>query len=226
MDDTLPPLDAVEARVLGSLVEKQITTPDNYPLSLNALVNACNQLTSREPVMSLDETTTVRALDRLRDKRLATLFSGAEARVAKYKHTLTDRVLLTPAEVALLCVLLLRGPQTIGELRTRAERLFTFDNLPEVEAALNALAARQPQPLIAKLPRAPGTKESRYAHLLAGPVDLAAASPEKPVPVEPATAQVRAEDARIAVLEQQVTDLRRELTELQQHFATFRKQFE
>lgn len=225
MDDTLPPLDPIEARVLGSLVEKQITTPDNYPLSLNALVNACNQLTSREPVMSLDETTTVRALDRLRDKRLATLFSGAEARVAKYKHTLTDRLLLTPAEVALLCVLLLRGPQTIGELRTRAERLFTFDNLQEVEAALNALAARQPQPLVAKLPRTPGTKESRYAQLLAGPAEVSA-TPEKTAPLEPATAQVRAEDARIAALEQQVADLHRELAELQRQFAAFRKQFE
>ncbi len=225
MDDTLPPLDPIEARVLGSLVEKQITTPDNYPLSLNALVNACNQLTSREPVMSLDETTTVRALDRLRDKRLATLFSGAEARVAKYKHTLTDRLLLTPAEVALLCVLLLRGPQTIGELRTRAERLFTFDNLPEVEAALNALAARQPQPLVAKLPRTPGTKESRYAQLLAGPAEVSA-TPEKTATLEPATAQVRAEDARIAALEQQVADLHRELAELQRQFAAFRKQFE
>lgn len=224
MDEVLSPLDVIEARVLGSLVEKQITTPDNYPLSLNALINACNQLTSREPVMSLDETTTVRAIDRLRDKRLATLFSGAEARVAKYKHTLTDRLLLTPAEVALLCVLLLRGPQTIGELRTRAERLFTFDNLPEVEAALNALAAREPQPLIAKLPRAPGTKESRYAHLLSGPVEIAV--PDKPVPMEPATQQVRAEDARIAALEQQVIEFRRELAELQQQFATFRKQFE
>lgn len=225
MDDTLPPLDPIEARVLGSLVEKQITTPDNYPLSLNALVNACNQLTSREPVMSLDETTTVRALDRLRDKRLATLFSGAEARVAKYKHTLTDRLLLTPAEVALLCVLLLRGPQTIGELRTRAERLFTFDNLQEVEAALNALAARQPQPLVAKLPRTPGTKESRYAQLLAGPAEVSA-TPEKTATLEPATAQVRAEDARIAALEQQVADLHRELAELQRQFAAFRKQFE
>lgn len=224
MDEVLSPLDVTEARVLGSLVEKQITTPDNYPLSLNALINACNQLTSREPVMSLDETTTVRAIDRLRDKRLATLFSGAEARVAKYKHTLTDRLLLTPAEVALLCVLLLRGPQTIGELRTRTERLFTFDNLPEVEAALNALAAREPQPLISKLPRAPGTKESRYAHLLSGPVEVAV--PDKTVPIEPATAQVRAEDARIAALEQQVIEFRRELAELQQQFATFRKQFE
>ena len=114
MDDPLPPLDAAEVRVLGSLIEKQITTPDYYPLTLNALTNACNQLTNREPVVSLDDQTVVRALDKLRDKRLATLFTGAESRVAKYKHTLTDALLLTPGEVALLCVLMLRGPQTLG----------------------------------------------------------------------------------------------------------------
>ena len=159
MDDPLPPLDAAEVRVLGSLIEKQITTPDYYPLTLNALTNACNQLTNREPVVSLDDQTVVRALDKLRDKRLATLFTGAESRVAKYKHTLTDALLLTPGEVALLCVLMLRGPQTLGELRTRSERLFTFDNMPEVEETLNALAARMQQPLVAKLPRQPGTKE-------------------------------------------------------------------
>lgn len=224
MDEALPPLNATEVRVLGSLIEKQITTPDYYPLSLNALVNACNQLTNREPVVSLDETTVVRALDGLRDKRLGIVFTGAEARVAKYKHTLTDRLLLTPGEIALLCVLMLRGPQTLGELRTRAERLFTFDSLPEVEESLNALAARQPQPLIAKLPRAPGTKESRYAHLLSGPVELA--PPEKPIPIEPATALVRAENERIAKLEQDIAQLRTELTEVRQQLADFRKQFE
>jgi uncharacterized protein len=224
MDDPLPILSPVEARVLGSLVEKQIATPDYYPLSLNALVNACNQLTNREPVMSLDEPTVVRALDGLREKRLATLFSGAEARVAKYKHTLTDRLLLTPAEVALLCVLLLRGPQTVGELRTRAERLFAFDSLPEVEEALNALTARQPQPLAAKLARAPGAKESRYAHLLCGPADTLV--PERTLPLEPASAAVRAESDRIAALEEEIATLRRELAELREQFAGFRKQFE
>lgn len=224
MDEQLPPLNATEVRVLGSLIEKQITTPDYYPLSLNALVNACNQLTNRDPVVSLDETTVVRALDGLREKRLGILFTGADSRVAKYKHTLTDRLLLTPAEIALLCVLMLRGPQTIGELRTRSERLFTFDSLGEVEETLNALAARQPQPLVAKLPRAPGTKESRYAHLLSGPVEFNA--PEKPAPIEPATAVVRAENERFAQLEQETADLRRELAELRQQFADFRKQFE
>lgn len=222
--DIIPTLNAHETRVLGSLVEKQITTPDYYPLSLNALVNACNQLTNREPVMSLDETLVVRALDSLREKRLATLFSGAESRVAKYKHTLTDAVLLTPAEVALLCVLLLRGPQTLAELRTRTERMFTFDALPEVEETLNGLAARQPQPLVAKLPRAPGTKEARYAQLLSGPVEFT--PPAKTAPVEPATAAVRVENERIAQLEQETADLRREITDLKEQFAAFRKQFE
>ena len=224
MDDPLPTLSATELRVLGSLIEKQITTPDYYPLSLNALVNACNQLTNREPVVSYDETTVVRALDGLREKRLGTLFSGAEARVAKYKHTLTDVLLLTPAEVALLCVLMLRGPQTLAELRTRTERLFRFDAPAEVEANLTALAARQPQPLVARLPRAPGTKEARYAQLLGGPVEMA--PPERSVPLEPATAAVRAENDRIAQLEQETAELRRELSELKQAFADFRRQFE
>ena len=225
MDDPLPPLNAAEVRVLGSLIEKQITTPDYYPLTLNALVNACNQLTNRDPVVAFDDQTVVRALDGLRDKRLATMFTGAESRVAKYKHTLTDALLLTPGEVALLCVLMLRGPQTLGELRTRSERLFTFDTMPEVEEALNALAAREPQPLVAKLPRQPGTKESRYGHLLTGAVAPTVA-PEQSLRPEPATLAVRAENERIAKLEQETTELRRELGELKQQFVDFRKQFE
>lgn len=222
----IAPLNAAETRVLGSLIEKQIATPDYYPLTLNSLTLACNQLTNREPVVSFDEQTVVRALDGLRDKRLATQFHGAESRVAKYKHTLTDVFLLTPAEIALLCVLMLRGPQTIGELRTRSERLFTFDNLPEVEASLTALATRESGPLVAKLPRQPGTKESRYAHLLSGPVDRgASASPTPPIP-EPAILAVQAENERLAKLEEETAALRRELAELRQQFAEFRKQFE
>jgi uncharacterized protein YceH (UPF0502 family) len=224
MDDPLPPLSASEVRVLGSLIEKALTTPDYYPLSLNALTNACNQLTNREPIVAFDETTVVRAMDGLREKRLASQFQGAESRVAKYKHAFTDVLLLTPAEVALLCVLMLRGPQTIGELRTRTERLFKFDTLPEVEETLNALAARTPQPLVAKLPRAPGTKESRYAHLLSGPVEVAAS--ERTPPPEPATVAVRAENERIAKLEAEVSALRGEIAELREKFAAFRKQFE
>ncbi len=226
MDDPVPLLTAAEVRVLGALIEKQITTPDYYPLTLNALTNACNQLTNRDPVVAYDDPTIVRAIDGLREKRLATLFSGAESRVAKYKHTLTDALLLTPGEVAVLCVLMLRGPQTLGELRTRSERLFSFDTLPEVEATLQALASRQPAPLIAKLPRAPGTKESRYAQLLAGPVEVSSASPET-APVAAATRPAGpTPEVRIEQLEQDVAALRRELADLRQTFADFRRQFE
>lgn len=217
-------LNVSEVRVLGSLIEKAVTTPDYYPLSLNALTNACNQLTNREPVVSFDEATVVRALEGLREKRLATLYQGAESRVARYKHTLTDAILLTPAEVALLCVLMLRGPQTVGELRTRTERLFKFDTLPEVEEALGGLATRTPQPLVAKLPRAPGTKESRYAHLLAGPIEMATV--ETAPAAAPAVITAPAESARIAALEQEVAALRRECADLRQQFADFRRQFE
>jgi hypothetical protein len=223
MDTPLPPLDSAEVRVLGSLIEKQITTPDYYPLTLNALTNACNQLTNRDPVVAYDDQTVVRAMDKLREKRLATLFTGAESRVAKSKHTLTDALLLTPGEVALLCVLMLRGPQTLGELRTRSERLFTFDTLPEVEETLGGLASRQ---LVTKLPRQPGTKEPRYAHLFCGPGDLPKTPAENSVRPEPGTLAVRAENERIARLEEETAELRRELTEIKQQFAAFRNQFE
>ncbi len=223
MDDSLPLLNAAEVRVLGSLIEKQITTPDYYPLTLNALTNACNQLTNRDPVVSFDDSTVVRALDGLREKHLATLFHGADSRVAKYRHNLGDVLPLTPAEIGLVCVLMLRGPQTVGELRTRTERLHAFENLTDVETALNDLASRQP-PVVIKLPRLPGTKESRYAHLLSGPVELAAS--DKAPPLEPATAAVRAEDARHAKLEAEVAALRTELADLKQQFAAFRQQFE
>jgi uncharacterized protein YceH (UPF0502 family) len=222
MDDPIPTLSAAEARVLGSLIEKQITTPDYYPLTLNALTNACNQLTNREPVVAYDEQVILRALDTLREKKLATLYSGAESRVAKYKHTLTDALLLTPGETALLCVLMLRGPQTVGELRTRTERLFTFDSLAEVEEVLQALGARQPQPLVTRLPRQPGTKEARYTQLLSGAPEPAS-TPAPPSEALPATPR---EGDRIARLEQDVAALQRELTELRSQFADFRRQFE
>jgi uncharacterized protein YceH (UPF0502 family) len=229
MDDPFPPLSATELRVLGSLVEKAVTTPDYYPLTLNSLTLACNQQSNRDPVVAFDETTVVRALDGLREKRLASVFTGAESRVAKYKHNFTDALQLTPAEVGLLCVLMLRGPQTLAELRTRTERfqVHPFESLTEVEEALTALAARTPQALVVKLPRLPGTKEPRYAHLLAGPIDVAAlAAPASSPPPEPATLAVRAEDDRFAKLEAETAALRTELAELRQQFADFRKQFE
>jgi uncharacterized protein YceH (UPF0502 family) len=221
MDDPLPPLSPAELRVLGSLLEKQITTPDYYPLTLNALTNACNQLSNRDPVVAFDDTTVVRAIDALREKRLASIFTGQESRVAKYKQTLTDTLLLTPAEVAVLTVLMLRGPQTVGELRTRTERMFKFDTLPEVEETLNGLAARQPQPFVAKLPRQPGTKESRYTQLLSGPVETAAAVTPA---VEPATAPAAAEKDRLAKLEAELGRLDREVVHLQQQLAELKKQ--
>ncbi|MBL9201728.1 MAG: YceH family protein, partial [Opitutaceae bacterium] len=208
----------------GSLVEKSVTTPDYYPLTLNSLTLACNQLTNRDPVVAFDETTVVRALDGLREKHLASVFSGAESRVAKYKHALTDALLLTPGEVGLLCVLMLRGPQTLAELRTRTERFQPFDSLAEVEQALTALAAHAAQPLVVKLPRQPGTKEPRYSHLLGGPVEVAAIAATPPL--EPATVAVRAEDSRFAKIETEVAALRTEVAALRAQFADFRKQFE
>ena len=215
-----------EVRVLGALVEKSIATPDYYPLSLNALTNACNQLTNREPVMSLDESEVTRSLEGLRVKRLASVYHGSESRIARYKHTLNEAILLTPAETALLCVLMLRGPQTVGELRTRSERLFTFDSLLEVEETLNALATRTSDPLVAKLPRQPGTKESRYTHLLAGPIETAAPAMEiSALPAAPASAPAAAE-ARVAQLEAELATVRRDVIALQDQFSAFKKQFE
>ncbi len=160
-------LNDVEARVLGSLVEKDITTPDYYPLSLNALVNACNQKSNRDPVMNLDENAVRSALGTLQDKGLAGPAGGADSRVPKFEHRLQEVFNFTRPELAVLCVLLLRGPQTPGELRGRTERMHGFGDLSEVQSALQRLIDREP-PLVAMLPRQPGTKESRYAHLLSG----------------------------------------------------------
>lgn len=223
MDSALQ-LSAEEARVLGALIEKQLTTPEYYPLTLNALVNACNQLTNRDPVVSYDEGTVRRAIEALRGKSLVALYHGAESRVARFKHTLGDVLLLTPAETALLCVLLLRGPQTIGELRARAERLNPFEALAEVEESLATLAAHQPFPIVTKLPRQPGTKESRYAHLLSGE------PPVSSTPTSAATTAVASPSVppvdRVAQLETELAAVRQEIAELRQQFAEFKKQFE
>jgi uncharacterized protein len=218
MDNTLNPF---EERVLGALIEKELTTPEYYPLSLNALTNACNQKSNRDPVMALEETDVVRALDSLRFKGLA-LQSADGGRVPKYAHSAAAKLHLDPPELALLCELLLRGPQTLGELRTRCERMHPFADLGEVEAVLTELAERE-APLIVKLPRQPGRKEHRYAQLLGVPPEPAA---EAEFAAEPATRQVRAENERLAVLEEEVATLRRELAGLQREFAAFRKQFE
>ena len=225
-DDSSPPLNLSEVRVLGALIEKEITTPDYYPLTLNALTLACNQTSNRDPVMSLDEGAVVRALDSLRDRRLAILFKGADSRVPKYSHqfAVNDSDLGRP-EVAVMCVLMLRGPQTVGEIRGRTGRLHEFATLDEVEAVLAFLANRPVGALVMKLPRQAGYKEQRYAHLLAGePAPLPAAESEGRL--EPATVAVRAENERVAKLELETAALRAEVEELKRQLADFRRQFE
>jgi uncharacterized protein YceH (UPF0502 family) len=218
-----PLLNDVEVRVLGSLIEKQLTTPEYYPLTLNALTHACNQISNREPVVAYDEKTVVRALESLREKNLAYIFYGSESRVPKYKHVVPEVLHLTPPQVALMCVLMLRGPQTVGELRGRSGRLYEFKELAEVETTLEELAGTEPQPLVARLPRQPGRKESRYAHLLAGQVEIEA---QESTPRPAARIDVRAGNERMAQLEAQVETLGREVAELREQFDAFKKQFE
>jgi len=215
-------LTDIEARVLGSLIEKDITTPDYYPLSLNALVNACNQKNNREPVMTLDENTVRDALSTLQEKRLAGPASGADSRVTKYEHRLQEAYNFDRRETAIICVLLLRGPQTPGELRGRTDRMYHFDALEDVVSTLDRLAHRDP-PLASALPRQPGTKETRYMHLFSGE-----APPQVYVERTPpsATAASESNSDRISALEAEVANLRTELTEVQQQLAAFRKQFE
>jgi uncharacterized protein len=210
-----------EVRVLGSLIEKDITTPEYYPLSLNALVNACNQKSNRDPVMRLDEDAVRDALEDLQEQRLAGPARGADGRVTKYEQRLQEVFNFTRAEIAVLCVLLLRGPQTPGELRGRAERMHHFETLEDVQSALQKLMQREPA-LAKVLPRQPGTKESRYAHLLAGDVVEA----EAPAQAGAAAERNPADADRIARLEEEVADLRRELGELKNQLERFRKQFE
>lgn len=162
-------LNEIEARVLGSLVEKQLTTPEYYPMTLNGLTAACNQKSNRDPVVSYEEVTVKQALDSLHDRYLVYLFHGSTARAVKYKHMIPSVYELEPSEVAVICVLLLRGPQTIGEIRTRTERMYDFHGLNDVQETLDSLSRRD-EPLIARLERQPGQKEARYAHLLSGPV--------------------------------------------------------
>jgi uncharacterized protein len=212
-------LSDVEVRVLGSLIEKDITTPDYYPLSLNALVNAGNQKNNRDPVMTLDEDAVRAALDSLQLQRLAGPASGADSRVTKYEHRLQEVFNFDRREIAILCVLLLRGAQTPGELRGRAERMYRFEELEDVHATLDRLTQREP-PLVAVLPRQPGTKESRYMHLLSGSTAPAEAAPVR------VQASHSADDDRTASLECEVRELRKEVAEMREQLAAFRKQFE
>jgi uncharacterized protein len=212
-------ITGTEARVLGALVEKDITTPDYYPLSLNALVNACNQKNNRDPVMNLDEAAVRQALNGLQQQRLAGPASGADSRVTKYEHRIQEVFNFTRAETAVICVLLLRGPQTPGELRGRSERMFRFEELSDVQGTLQRLMQREPS-LVKPLPRQPGTKEIRYAHLLSGQDEGWAT-----VSVPLATSESMDGD-RVARLEEEVKELRAELADLRQQVAEFRKEFD
>src|SRR6476620_964502 len=209
-------LTEIETRVLGSLIEKDITTPDYYPLSLNALVNACNQKNNRDPVMTLDESAVREALATLQEKRLAGPASGADSRVTKFEHRLQEVFNFDRRETAILCVLLLRGPQTPGELRGRTDRMYHFDALEDVVSTLDRLSQRQP-PLVSILPRQPGTKESRYMHLFSGEapaVDVGRI-------LVSATPTTTSTADRLTALEDEVSRLRAELSEVQQQLATF-----
>ena len=206
-------LTLAQARVLGALVEKEVTTPDYYPLSLNALINACNQRSNREPVTDLDEEAVRQALHGLEDMKLAGRARGADGRVAKYEHWLGEAFNFSRAETALLCVLLLRGPQTPGELRGRTERMHTFDELTDVLAGLQKLMEREP-PLVAVLPRQPGTKESRYAHLISGAVESLPMAAAETAFVRREAGTDSGQEERIARLEATVVELRQEMAEL------------
>ena len=214
-------LTEVEVRVLGSLVEKDATTPDYYPLSLNALVNACNQKSNRDPFMTLTEDAVRQALESLKVKRLAGPVNSADSRVTKYEHRMQEVFNFSRGENAVLCVLMLRGPQTPGELRGRTERIHAFEDLDEVQSALQKLMQRDP-PLAQVLQRQPGTKESRYVHLFCGLVE-AFVMPE-PNATPRALRMDNAE--RLEKLEETVAGLHKEVEDLKQQFAGFRKQFE
>jgi uncharacterized protein len=207
-------LSASEARALGALVEKEITTPDYYPLTLNALINACNQRSNREPVMDLDEDDTRQALHGLENKGLAGRARSADGRVTKYEHWLGEAFNFSRAETALICVLLLRGPQTPGELRGRTERMHRFEEINDVLAGLQKLMERDPS-LVAVLSRQPGTKEARYAHLFSGPVESIQTSA-----IASSTSSIAAttpeQDDRLAQLESTVAELQREVAALRE----------
>ena len=216
-------LTEVEARVLGCLIEKEITTPEYYPLSLNALVHACNQKSNRDPLMNLDEDAVRRALRRLGEETLARS-AGGDSRVPKYEHRLSEVFNFTRPETAVLCELLLRGPQTPGELRSRAERMHPFEDLSVVHSTLKHLMEREP-PLVMLLPRQPGTKEARYAHLLSGQPQIQQAEPIQPE-MELVVSNRLVDAERVARLETEVADLQQEVADLKRQLAEFRKQFE
>ena len=220
-------LDKVEERVLSVLIEKGVTTPDYYPLTLNSLTTGCNQKSNRNPVVDFDDKTVVRALDSLREKELIRMVSGADQRVPKYYHRFGEVLGFSAGETAVLCELMLRGPQTVGELKGRGSRLHEFATLAEVESVLLELANREAGEVVRKLPRQSGFKESRYAHLLAGePQANDAVADSAGVVPEQATLQVRAENERLDELDATVSQLQRQLDDLSRRFEEFRGQFE
>lgn len=212
-------LTEVEARVVGALIEKQLTTPEYYPLTLNSLVAACNQKNNREPVVAFDEEIVTKTLENLREKNIVYVFYGSTSRVPKYKHILPDVLELEPSETAVLCILMLRGAQTLGELRERTSRLYEFSGLGDVHETLDALLKRE-EPLVVKLERLPGQKEARFAHLLSGEIDVSAYAKEN------AVSNKHLDNDRVAKLEQEVESLRNDFNLLQQTFEDFKKQFE
>jgi uncharacterized protein YceH (UPF0502 family) len=214
-------LDDIEARVVGCLVEKDLATPEYYPLTLNALINACNQKSNRDPVMLLEDTDVVRALDSLRQKQMAHQ-SAEGVRAAKYCHNLEAVLNLDPEDLAILAELLLRGPQTVGELRNRAERMYEVGDLQAVEELLQNLTERE-EPLVMRLPRQPGRKEQRFTHLLSGVPEIEESSA---LPTEPARVKLAAENDRIMKLEEEVISLRAELDELRSQLKAFQSQFD
>ena len=216
-------LNEVEVRVLGSLVEKQVTTPEYYPLTLNALTLACNQKNNRSPVTSYDESTVAQALDSLREKNLAYVFHGSTSRVPKYKHVMPEVMHLSAPELAIMCVLMLRGPQTPGELRGNASRLYEFSGLEEIQQALDSLISREEEPLVMRLPRQSGQKEARFAHLLSGPVDVDTSIVE---PSARVSSSRPSQSERVDRLEQEVATLTEGMQKLQEQFEEFKRQFE
>ena len=225
------PLADVDVRILGSLIEKELSTPDYYPLSLNALTNACNQTSNRDPIVHYDEDTVARAIEGLRKRSLVRVVQQSGSRVSKYRHLVNETLGLVSRQTAVLCVLMLRGPQTVGELRTRTERLVRFESLEEVETVLEQLMSRAPSPIAVRLPRQPGQKELRYAHQRAGevtyegPPDRPAHSHAHVMSAGRAEAGQGAAD-RVAALEQAVDELRRDVADLRAQLDGFRKQFE
>jgi uncharacterized protein YceH (UPF0502 family) len=218
-------LTTIEARVLGALIEKEITTPEYYPLSLNALTNACNQKSNRDPVLRVEESDVRKALNHLEYQSLVRSVSSTDSRVTKFEHRLQDAFNFYRPEVAIICELLLRGPQTPGELRTHASRMHAFADLESVHSALSRLEKREP-PLVAVLPRQPGTKEARYAHLLGAAPPVAPSAPAHATSAPGPDLAPPSSNERIEALVAEVAELRSQISDLQLQFATFRKQFE